>query len=157
MKAAILFLSTALLAAGCKTVPQSVQEANTQRLEQVAKITEHLTSARNAQPQVEVAINLPPGQYEVPEEGWQLATIKIYDSLDLIGMTALNQTDWQISENVAVSALRIVGPLVAFLGGQYYTNQMHQANTRMMSNIAGGSFGVASQSVATTPVIVGGE
>jgi hypothetical protein len=139
---------------GCKTVPDSMQEANTKRLEQVAAVTGQLTEARNEQPQVEVVINLPPGEYRVPESGWELAAIKIYDSLDLIGITALNQTDWQISENVAVTGLRVLAPLIGFLGGQYYTNQMHQGNTRLMSNIAGGSFGVASQSVATPPLVI---
>jgi len=144
----------ALAVGGCATVPQSVQEANTKRLEQVAAITGQLTSARNERPQVEVAINLPPGQYEVPAEGWHLATVQIYDSLDLIGMTDLNQTDWQISENVAISALRVIAPLTAFLGGQYFTQQMHRDNTRMMTNISAGSFGIASQAVAKEPLIL---
>jgi hypothetical protein len=69
-------------------------------------------------------------------------------------MTALNQTDWQISENVAISALRVIAPLTAFLGGQYFTQQMHRDNTRMMTNISAGSFGIASQAVAKEPLIL---
>lgn len=142
-----ILLTLSFVLAGCQTVPESVQEANTKRLEQVSNITQLLADARTAEPQVKIDINLPPGTFNVPEAGWKLATVEVRDSLDMIGVTALHQTDWQISENVAVTVARVGAPLIGFLGGQYFTNQMHSSNTRMMSNIAGGSFGVATQGI----------
>lgn len=119
----LAIIGFALAIAGCATVPESVKEANSQRLSQVKDITGDLTAARNAQPQVRADVWLPPGSYNIGGEGFHIARIEVREDLSLIGITALNQTDWQISENVAISALRVVTPLLGFLGGAYFNNE----------------------------------
>jgi len=150
---ALGIIGFALALGGCKTVPDSVKEANTARLQNVAAITADLTEARNAKPQVRIVLNLPPGDYRVPDTGWELATVEVYEPLTLLGLKALEQTDWQISENVAVTGLRVIAPLLGFGIGQYFTTQQHKQNTGLFHAISAGSFGVASQAVAKEPVI----
>lgn len=154
----LIFVLCLLFVGGCKTVPESVQEARKEQLTQVSGIASNATEAWQAQPMVEVSIKLPPGRYEfeVPEEGWELARTTVREPLRQLLEPILEQTEWQISENVAISALRIIGPVIAFLGGQHYTAQMHQQNTRMVRDISAGSMGVASQAISTPPTVIGG-
>lgn len=146
-----------LILGGCDTVPESVMEANNQRLEKVEGIVGLLTDARNEKPMVDVAVNLPPGIYEVPDSGWELARIQVHEPMTAIGLASLDNTDWQISENVAITALRVIAPLAGFLGGQYFTNEALKTSAQALTTVGMGNTQLAqslgSQAIATGPAL----
>lgn len=121
MKATTLIATISILfLSACATVPESVKEANDNRLNAVREMFADALKAKE-DPIADITITLPPGNFTVPEGGWELATIKVREGVDVITLAALDATDWQIPENVAITGLRVLAPLAGFAIGQHYT------------------------------------
>ena len=154
MKKRIGFLLAILIAlTGCQTVPESVMDANRQRLEETRMMMQVIMEAQGAKPMVEAIVNLPPGTYEVPE-GWELARVTVHEPVTAIAMAGLGKTDWQISENVAVTAMRVLAPLAGFIAGGYFNQQGLKTLTGVVGQVNQTSGSLGSQAIAKEPTVV---
>ena len=155
MKKRIGFLLAILIAmTGCQTVPESVMDANRQRLEETRMMMQVIMEAQSAKPMVEAIVNLPPGTYEVPEEGWELARVTVHEPVTAMAMAGLSKTDWQISENVAVTAMRVLTPLAGFIAGGYFNNEGLKTLTGVVGQVNQTSGSLGSQAIAKEPTVV---
>ena len=148
---ALIGLLIALTA--CSTVPDSVRQANQDRIAGVGNIVSDLTRSRDRAPQVSVSVSLPEGTFTIPEGGWELAKIEVREDLNLIGTHALAKSDWQISEHVAITGLRVLAPLAGFLGGAYFNNQALKTTVGGMQAVSQSGFNLASDVSAQGPFI----
>lgn len=148
-----ILLATLILLTGCQTVPESVMDANRQRLEETRMMMSVIMEAQGAKPMVEAIVNLPPGTYEVPE-GFELARVTVHEPITAIALASLDKTDWQISENVAITVTRVLAPLAGFIAGGYFNNQGLKTLTGVVGQVNQTSGSLGSQAIAKEPTVV---
>lgn len=150
MRTVIIFLLLVALT-GCETIPETVRaDREAQRLAYVELLRESLRS-RDETPVAQVAINLPPGTYQVPATGWELATVAVHSDPLALGLNVSeNMNRIPIPENVAISALRAASPLI----GGYILGHFSLETQKVNAESHRANMAAAVQIATQPPVIV---
>ena len=143
-----------LLVVGCSTVPESVQSVITQKQAGIMEMHGELVEYQ-AENQIEVSVQLPPGNYAIPEgEPFEVASVSIPQDMTVASLAAYDAIGRiNIPENVVISGLRAVSPLIGFGLGAWQNVQIHQSNSDMMKSMAGGMFELNSQFIQDPPIV----
>lgn len=150
----LAFILGALLLAGCSAVPETVQQTIENKQAGIMRMHSELAEYQSEN-QIEIIVQLPPGNYAIPEgEPFELARVSVPQDMTVASLAAFDAIGRiRIPENTIISGLRAITPLAGFAIGAWQNVAIHQSNTDMMRNIAGGMFQLNSEFIQDPPIV----
>jgi len=143
-----------LFLAGCAQIPKSVQATMESRNAAIMQMQSDLAEY-SSENQIQVDVSLPPGNYVVPEgEPFQIASVSIPQDMTIAALAAYDTIgSFRIPENVIVSGLRAISPLIGAGIGAWQNISISNSQTSLMKNMANGMFQLNSEFIQDPPIV----